>query len=365
MNNRQDLPDRYRGVMVGTAVGDALGLPAEGLARKTIEKLGWSNWRHRLCFSRGMISDDTEHTFLVVQSLLKHGENPDRFQRSLAWRLRWWFLGLPAGVGLGTARAILKLWLFIPPGRSGVYSAGNGPAMRSAVIGVHFRNRPDALRAFVQSSTQLTHKDPRALTGALAVAKAAALAADTPAGETPDAAEFFDAIRDLPGKPDDEWARLVAQMEESLSERTSVASFAQALGLDRGVTGYVYHTVPVALYSWLRHYGDFRMSLTETLNCGGDTDTVGAITAALSGAAVGERAIPAEWIDGIMEWPRNVALLRKVADTLACQANGDSAGPVSYFWPALLFRNVFFLVVVVVHGLLRLVPPGIRRRFGV
>ena len=31
-------------------------------------------------------------------------------QRSLAWRLRWWLLGLPAGAGMATARAICKLW---------------------------------------------------------------------------------------------------------------------------------------------------------------------------------------------------------------------------------------------------------------
>ena len=41
---------------------------------------------------------------------------------------------LPAGVGLATARACLKLWLGFSPERSGIYSAGNGPAMRSAVL---------------------------------------------------------------------------------------------------------------------------------------------------------------------------------------------------------------------------------------
>ncbi|TVS08433.1 MAG: hypothetical protein EA424_28605 [Planctomycetaceae bacterium] len=44
-------------------------------------------------------------------------------------------LGLPAGVGMATARACLKLWLGFPPKRSGVDSAGNGPAMGKAVLG--------------------------------------------------------------------------------------------------------------------------------------------------------------------------------------------------------------------------------------
>ena len=75
-----------------------------------------------------MISDDTEHTLMVAQSLLKHPDDADAFARSLAWRLRWWVLGLPAGVGLATARACLKLWLGFSPERSGIWSAGNGPA---------------------------------------------------------------------------------------------------------------------------------------------------------------------------------------------------------------------------------------------
>jgi hypothetical protein len=33
------------------------------------------------------------------------------FQRALAWNFRWWFAGLPGGVGLATAKACLKLWI--------------------------------------------------------------------------------------------------------------------------------------------------------------------------------------------------------------------------------------------------------------
>ena len=55
----------------------------------------------------------------------------------------------------------------------------------------------------------------------------------------------------------------------------SVPEFAESLGLSKGVTGYIYHTVPVAIYAWLRHYGDFRATIEAALDCGGDTDTVG------------------------------------------------------------------------------------------
>ena len=68
---------------------------------------------------------------------------------------------------------ILKLWLFVPPQFSGVRSAGNGPAMRSAILGVAFSESDPLLVMHVSASSAITHSDPRAQCGALAVALAA------------------------------------------------------------------------------------------------------------------------------------------------------------------------------------------------
>src|SRR5713101_2258079 len=127
-------------------------------------RLRWSRserWPRALI---GMCSDDTEHTLFVAQALLSHPEDPIAFQRCLAWKLRLWLLGLPAGIGLATLRAILKLWLGFPPSCSGVRSAGNGPAMRSAVIGAFFADEPAKRREFVSAATRITHADPKAET---------------------------------------------------------------------------------------------------------------------------------------------------------------------------------------------------------
>lgn len=153
--------DRRAGILLGTAVGDALGLPAEGLSPQRRRRMLPGPWRHRLLFGRGLVSDDTEHTFFVAQSLLEHPNDAASFQRRLAGRLRWWLASLPAGIGMATAWACLKLWLGFAPTRSEVFSAGNGPAMRSALLGGCFRDRPDALESFVRASTQITHTDPQ------------------------------------------------------------------------------------------------------------------------------------------------------------------------------------------------------------
>ena len=160
------------GALLGCAVGDALGLPYEGLSKRRGVRLLGEPTRYRFLFGRGMVSDDTEHTCMVAQPLREAPQDANRFARVLAWRLRWWLLGFPAGVGSATLRAVLKLWLGYPPSRSGVFSAGNGPAMRSAVLGAALDDL-DALARFVRASTSLTHTDPKAYYGAFAVALAA------------------------------------------------------------------------------------------------------------------------------------------------------------------------------------------------
>lgn len=352
-----DLRDRFQGVLVGTAVGDALGLPAEGLSKQRIARRWPGAWRHRFLFGRGMISDDTEHTLFVAQALLQYPTDVDGFRRALAWKLRWWFLSLPAGIGFATLRAILKLLLGWPAHKSGVFSAGNGPAMRAGVIGAYFYNDPARRKAFVAASTLLTHTDPKALIGSLAVATVVAWEVRQVSVEEGDSEDVLSELVTLSEADDDQWRVLVGQMGTALERADDVSQFAAVLGLEKGVSGYVYHTVPVAIYACLRHRGVFERALSAALDLGGDTDTVGAIVGAMAGAAVGRRGVPDPWVSGIWDWPRSPALLDQVGARLAQQQHEkQTLGAVQYFWPAVTLRNLVFLVVVLLHGFRRLLP---------
>jgi hypothetical protein len=128
--------------------------------------------------------------------------------------------------------------------------------------------------------------------------------------------------------------------------------------LERGVTGYSLNVVPVAIYAWLLHKGDFKKALPSAMDCGGDTDTVGAILGALCGASGGPGAIPREWVDGLLDWPRSVRFMRAVGQRLAAQRkSGQALGQVPLFWPGVPLRNLFFLLAVIVHGFRRALPP--------
>ncbi len=351
------IEDRIKGLMTGTAVGDALGLPGEGISKRRIRKLFKGRWRHRFVLGRGMISDDTEHTLFTAQCLLKHSSSPEKFGKRLAWCLRLWFLCLPAGIGLATVRGIIKLWMGFPPEKSGVFSAGNGPAMRVAPIGAFFSSSPEDLDRFVKVSTTITHTDPKALTGSLAVARLTAWIINENMEQRPDRDDFIQFLRGI-DENDPEWKDLINEILSGIENNLSVEQFAAELGLEKGITGYMYHTVPVVLFAWYTHFGDYEKSLASILDCGGDTDTTGAIVGALSGAVTGDSGIPDDWICGLKEWPRSIMVVRRAGEMLARKKeHGERCSPVRYFWPGILLRNIIFLFIVLAHGFRRIMPP--------
>lgn len=345
---------RIVGCILGTAVGDALGLPYEGVSRQRLPRLLGPPERHRFLFGRGMISDDTEHTCLVAQSLIASGSDIDLFTRQLGRRLRWWFASLPAGLGRATLRSCVKLWFGVPPNRSGVFSAGNGPAMRSALIGACVDD-VNTMVEYVRVSARVTHSDPKAEFGAIAVALATYMGSrdGNVSGES-----YLERLDTLIGSDGAELIALLRSVTASVSAGESTLDFAMSNGFERGVSGYTYHTVPVAIHAWLSNPRDFRASVSSVIQCGGDADTTAAIVGGIVGAATGASGIPENWLSRIVEWPRSVKWMRKLSSQLAQSRNNlVPAKPINANFFASLIRNLGFLVVVLFHGFRRLFPP--------
>jgi len=342
------------GSILGTAVADAIGLPYEGLSRCRAAKMFGTPDRHRFFFGRGMVSDDTEHTCMVAQSLIASGGEVDSFRRRLAWQFRLWLLGLPAGIGFATLRSILRLWLGLDPTKSGVFSAGNGPATRAAIIGAAVDD--DAtLHRLVRASTRITHTDPRAESGAVAVALAARMASQD---EVVSGEKYSSRLEYLLGTERDELALLVSDAVESAGRGQSTLAFAESIGLAKGVSGFVCHTVPVAIHAWLRNQDDYRAGVTAVIECGGDADSTGAIVGGIIGAGVGKDGIPTEWLDGLIEWPRSADWMEQLGTQLERAVQSGSAGrPIGLPIYGVALRNLLFLVIVLTHGLRRALPP--------
>lgn len=77
----------------------------------------------------------------------------------------------------------------------------------------------------------------------------------------------------------------------------------------------------------------------------------------MAGVTTGETDIPDDWINGIKDWPRTLSLLRQTGEALARMKETGIGAPIPYFWPGILLRNPFFLIIVLFHGFRRLLPP--------
>ncbi len=101
---------------------------------------------------------------------------------------------------------------------------------------------------------------------------------------------------------------------------------------------------------WIRH--------PQIIRCGGDTDTTAAILGGIIGACVGKGGIPTEWLKGLWEWPRTkewIELLGKRLADVSHQGVPSQSLPLPVY--GLFWRNLLFMIVVIVHGFRRLFPP--------
>jgi ADP-ribosyl-[dinitrogen reductase] hydrolase len=335
--------------LLGTALGDSLGLPSEGMSRARITKRWNGPLEQRFLLGHGMLSDDTEHTILASQALLRCAGDPAEFQKRLAGKLRWWFAGLPAGIGLATAKSIIKLWLGFPPGRNGVYSAGNGPVMRAPILGVYFANDSERRAGFVKASTLLTHTDPKAVEAAMMAADCAAFATNRELRRD----VILDRMKEV--AKSSEWSQPILQIEASLTEGATVKQFADKMGFSKGVSGYAVHTMTMVLFIWLRHRGDFCTIVSEAIACGGDTDSVAAIAGGIAGAE--SEVFNSEWLAKLSDRPYTVDYISRLGSALAESGDGRLVKAPSVANWLIIPRNIIFFIAVLFHGFRRIFPP--------
>lgn len=358
MAKEYKLEKQFIGLFVGTAVGDALGLPREGLSTKRAEKIFGKNIRHALLVLSpskrySTCSDDTDHMLFTAYTLNKtRTEENDVFAKELAWQMKRWFLSLPPGIGMATLKSILKLMVGVSNKKSGVFSAGNGPVMRAPIIGAYHADDFIKMMTLLSISTRMTHTDPKAYEGALAIAVAASILTKN----NPDSAptdSYFKQL--LPLIKDDELKRNLILCQKGLFAQKSLTAYANALSLTKkGVTGYVNHTVPIVIYAWLAYFNDYEKTITSLIQLGGDSDTTAAIAGALAGLTVGVKGIPREWRKGIVNDPASLKQLRRYAIKIARKSNNKVKMP-SYL--VSLLKNILSFPIILGHGFRRLFPP--------
>jgi poly(ADP-ribose) glycohydrolase ARH3 len=275
------LIDRFRGCLLGLAVGDALGAPFEGIdaygiyhafgtGRAIVERPPVETLRY---------TDDTQMMIGVAEALLADGriveetlvrrfaENyePARGYGPAARHV------IEAACAGGDWRTLSRTLL---PGGS----LGNGAAMRVAPVGLLFRDDVPRLWQEAQWSATPTHLHPVGIEGAQLVALSVAIACR---GGPFDRAAFFDEL--LAHARTDEF-RWQLRAAAALSPDDSVATFGSTLRADESVV--------TAIACFAGSPGSYADAVGRAIALGGDTDTLAAMAGAISGAFLGVGAVP-------------------------------------------------------------------------
>lgn len=311
-DNPIDLNDRLAGTLLGTALGDALGLPAEGMSARAVARRFGRLDRFRLLGSTGFVSDDTEQSALVAQAIARHPDDLDLCVRAFRRSLLGWFGRLPWGVGRATILSCARIAVGIRP--SGVRSAGNGAAMRAAIVGTFFRDEAEKRLALGRALAEVTHRDIRAVEGALYVAEVAAACTRRPSEADPFACQG-EGRRVV---TDPQLARAIDRARELAESGASILDAAR----ECGTSGFVVQTLAFATLAFLRHSGDPFATLVDAVSVGGDSDSIGAILGGWLGALHGESGLPAAPIACIHEGPFGPTHLRALAGCLARRRQG-------------------------------------------
>ena len=282
---RDALQVKFRGCLVGLALGDALGAPFEGAGPVSrAEVCAAAVQREVLRYT-----DDTHMAIGVAESLVAcrgfDGRHmADTFVRNFErepWR----------GYGPGPPRVFRRIKSGAPCDKAAqeVYpggSFGNGAAMWVAPVGLFYHRDPEKLREVAYLSGQITHTHPLGKEGAALQAYAVALAAVFgPSGSLED---FLAGLKVFAAE---EIYREKLEMVAGLLSGAGPAEVAAWLG--NGVEAF--NSVPAAICCFLRYPDSCEEAVVEAPSLGGDADTIASMTGAISGAWLGIEAVPVEW----------------------------------------------------------------------
>jgi len=285
-----ELRERYRGALLGLAVGDALGTTLEFERPETFTAITDMVGGGPFNLKPGQWTDDTSMALCLAESLIEcRGFNPgDQLTRYCRWYREGYLSSTGTCFDIGnTTRVALEAFERTRnpiPGPTDPQSAGNGSLMRLAPIPLYFATKPRRAIEAAGESSWTTH-------GAV---------------EAADACRYFTGlvIGALEGRPKAELLSPafcpVAGLWSEAPLAPKIAAIAAGSFKDkeppviRG-TGYVVDCLQAALWAFHRSES-FRDGALRAVNLGDDADTTGAVYGQLGGVYYGMGGIPEPWL---------------------------------------------------------------------
>ncbi len=308
---REDIGDFFVGALLGGAIGDALGSFCEMWSRERILEVedltghyrGQEGSAHR---TAGAYTDDTQQTLVVVESILdRRGVDPADIARRF---LTMWQRSELYGYGTAFRQTMERLDAGVPwQEAASVDMPSNGTVMKIGPVGLWHWQRGEKIRADAMALCHVTHRDPRAVAGALAIAHVVGhLLTHRPMDveEVIEVAEWSARpIHEATGEMIGE-LRMLLEMPEQVAYEALLEMPEGAFERGQGLPGEAPVTAVAALEAFLRTPEDFEATIRRALEAGGDVDTFAAVAGTLSGTYNGTAALPGRLVDGLVEGER-------------------------------------------------------------
>lgn len=292
-------------LLLGVAVGDALGVPVEFTPREQLRHnpvtgmRGWGTHGQ----PAGTWSDDSSLTFCLAESLCIGYDLHDLASRFVDWKQKgyWSAHGRVFDIGIATSAAIGELARGVNPVLAGGRdedSNGNGSLMRILPLVAHLRFLPIGHRFdSVREVSSLTHAHIRSVIACFLYTE---FALQLLAGKLPGAAirylrtEVLRFLQTNPLCPGAELRHFHRILFIPAENSDQVAVEDEAVDQIRG-SGYVVSSLEASLWC-LFDTNSYESAVLAAVNLGDDTDTTAAITGGLAGLVYGSESIPGEWL---------------------------------------------------------------------
>ncbi len=290
--------DRLRGMLIGLAVGDALGAAVEFMPPGSFEPVTGYRAGGPHGLAAGEWTDDTAMALALADSLTEHLEFDinDQARRYLDWMQngRYSVNGRCFDIGIQTRRALGKFADTDDAAHSGdvdEFASGNGSIMRLAPVPIRYaslvRTNPNQLADYCGQSSIPTHPSAQCRSACRWLGTAlAALALGEP--------------RERVLAPD--WPLLaeIGPLERRIDSVVRRAGYRRKSPPEIVGGGWVVTSLEAAL--WAFHDApDFPTAVLSAVSLGDDADTTGAVCGQLAGAYFGESGIPVEWREGLAQ----------------------------------------------------------------
>lgn len=308
--------DRFKRItvgLIGSIVGDALGVPVEFNSRVRLSADPVKGMRGHGTHQQppGTWSDDSSMMLCLVESLLERGYNPEDIgQRFVQWSEHgyWTPYGVVFDIGGTTHKSIARLMEGFPAINAGLddaYSNGNGSLMRILPAALYFADeKQDTLLKTVSEISCITHAHP---ISQIACCIYSLFAVHLLKGENP-----FEAYQKTCEESRQIFNTTAREQAQRYFARVLDGNLAAIPEQEIQSGGYVVHTLEASIWCLLQHH-TFQETVLAAVNLGDDTDTTAAVAGGLAGIIYGRDAIPDEWVQSLARVEEIEDLLQRFA----------------------------------------------------